>query len=372
MLGKNCQYRRTGTLAFIALFSGAGLEPSSAQTPSPLAGSFAELFPNPGGAAPIFTRPDVISWLPRFPLSPADVVEIRMQGSADGSQVWFDPIGVYVQPGQTIRWVNRDPVETHTTTAYHPTNRDHARRIPEGAEPWNSGYLQPNGTFSVRLTEEGVYDYFCIPHEKAGMVGRIVVGRPAGASEQSVGEVALGAGARAVPEPARRAFPSVEEIMRAGLIHPQTAGPSKGEAMGLPAAVHPNAEPPTPSRSTRRSLAGLKAKPPKGDGSLAPSGRRAEKRRRTLAGIRHGSEQTAGAVRQPPTTAPRVAPLVSARQHIQAKRQHAHATVLGRGRLVETTGSTPARARPRRPTRFLPAPGAPFVLPEVLRPREDL
>ena len=28
------------------------------------------------------------------------------------------------------------------------------------------------------LTVEGVYDYFCAPHEMAGMVGRIIVGRP--------------------------------------------------------------------------------------------------------------------------------------------------------------------------------------------------
>ena len=29
-------------------------------------------------------------------------VEIRMQGNADGSHVWFDPVGLRVAPGQTI------------------------------------------------------------------------------------------------------------------------------------------------------------------------------------------------------------------------------------------------------------------------------
>ena len=36
----------------------------------------------------------------------------------------------------------------------------------------------PGESFAVELTEPGVYDYYCIPHEHAGMVGRIVVGGP--------------------------------------------------------------------------------------------------------------------------------------------------------------------------------------------------
>lgn len=106
-------------------------------------------------------------------------IEIRMQGNADGSDVWFDPIGLRIEPGQTIRWTNLDRGNSHTATAYHPNNSDRPLRIPGAAEPWTSGYLLPGETFSVRLTVEGVYDYFCIPHEHAGMVGRIVVGDPA-------------------------------------------------------------------------------------------------------------------------------------------------------------------------------------------------
>jgi plastocyanin len=144
----------------------------------------------------------------------AETVEISMRGNADGSKVWFDPIGVLVQPGQTIRWTNRDPGNAHTTTAYHPKNFEHPRRIPEGAEPWNSDYLLPNETFSVTLTVEGVYDYFCIPHEHAGMVGRIIVGHPEAADREAFWGRTPQGGAEPVPEPARRAFPAVEEIMR--------------------------------------------------------------------------------------------------------------------------------------------------------------
>ena len=64
----------------------------------------------------------------------ADVVEIQMKANAAGTQTWFDPIGVHIMPGQTIRWVLKENV--HTTTAYHPRNDMHSLRIPEAAAPW--------------------------------------------------------------------------------------------------------------------------------------------------------------------------------------------------------------------------------------------
>jgi plastocyanin len=136
---------------------------------------------------------------------PGGVVEIGMQSDLLGAEVWFDPVGLAVPPGTTIRWVLAANV--HTTTAYHPKNGRRSLRIPEGATPWDSGVLvNPGDRFEITLTVEGVYDYFCAPHEQAGMVGRIVVGRPGGP----------GAGPfdASVPEAARRAFPAVEAIVR--------------------------------------------------------------------------------------------------------------------------------------------------------------
>jgi plastocyanin len=151
------------------------------------------------------------------------VVEIRMQGRTDGSLVWFDPIGVRVEPGQTIRWINLDPGNSHTATAYHPGNQGRPRRMPANAPPWDSGYLLPNEMFAVTLTEEGVYDYCCVPHEHAGMVGRIVVGRPPPGGSTT----ADGAGA-GLPEVALRAFPSVDAIMRDGFVRRARHAPDAG------------------------------------------------------------------------------------------------------------------------------------------------
>ena len=142
-------------------------------------------------------------------------VEIRMQGNADGSHVWFDPVGLRVAPGQTIRWINVDPGNSHTATAYHPRNLERPLRIPEAAEPWNSDYLLPDEAFSIRLVAEGVYDYFCIPHEHAGMVGRIIVGDPS----RSPARPLPSDGPEPIPEIALRALPPIEEIMRRGAVH---------------------------------------------------------------------------------------------------------------------------------------------------------
>jgi plastocyanin len=156
-----------------------------------------------------------LAW-PRLPLA-GEAVEIRMQGNTDGSHVWFDPVGLRIEAGQAIRWVNLDPGNSHTATAYHPKNFEHPLRIPEGAEPWNSDYLLPNETFSVTLHVEGVYDFFCIPHEHAGMVGRIIVGQP-GRRPPAASVSAQAAGGEPIPEIALQAFPPVDEIMRRGIV----------------------------------------------------------------------------------------------------------------------------------------------------------
>ena len=141
---------------------------------------------------------------------------IRMHTNAAGSSVGFDPIGIRIAPGQVVRWVNEANV--HTTTAYHPAH-DRQLRIPQAAEPWDSGYLvEPGASFEITLEEPGSYDYFCRPHEAAGMVGRIVVGEPS----SSVPEVADGEEG-APPPAALKAFPAVEEIMRRGSVPLQLA-----------------------------------------------------------------------------------------------------------------------------------------------------
>ena len=155
-------------------------------------------------------------------ISVSAIETIEMRSDALGSKVWFDPVGLFVKPGTTVRWIVRENV--HTTTAYHPRNDHHSLRIPEGAKPWDSGFLvNPASHFDVTLTVPGVYDYYCAPHEAAGMVGRIVVGHTGGPGSEAfdywVGKPGTGAW-RHVPGPARLALPSVARIIAARRVHP--------------------------------------------------------------------------------------------------------------------------------------------------------
>lgn len=144
-----------------------------------------------------------------------------MRSDPLGGKVWFDPVGVFAEPGTTIRWVVKENV--HTTTAYHPKNGRHSLRIPEGAAPWDSGFLvHPGDHFAVTLTVPGVYDFFCMPHEAAGMVGRIIVGNATGPGAESFDYFTGKPEARdwlPVPAAARAVFPPLDRILQQRVVH---------------------------------------------------------------------------------------------------------------------------------------------------------
>ena len=153
------------------------------------------------------------AWLAARPGAGRRVTVVRMASDPAGARVGFQPAGVHLAPGDRVRWVLEGGA--HSTTAYHP---DHgaSRRIPAAAEPWDSGILfRPGDAFERVFEIPGVYDYFCRPHEAAGMVGRIVVGRP-GVDFALPGWISAGPAGPGRPGPG--AFPSVDSIV-AGATH---------------------------------------------------------------------------------------------------------------------------------------------------------
>jgi plastocyanin len=158
--------------------------------------------------------------------APAATFEVRAVMSKDGGDVYFDPVGLRIEPGDTVRWIQLNGY--HSVTAYHPANGDHELRIPERAQPWDSGmllaeYPAAGSTFEHTFTVPGVYDYLCIPHEAAGMVGRIVVGAP----EAGPGTRAFGYAPdhrwKPVPKAAQQAFPAIALIMEKGAVRARSA-----------------------------------------------------------------------------------------------------------------------------------------------------
>ncbi len=104
--------------------------------------------------------------------------EVEMVTEDD--EYYFDPIGLFVEPGTTVTWINVSGA--HSTVAYAESNdQAETTRIPSDAEPWNSDILsEADATFEHTLETPGTYDYFCGPHKSLGMVGRLVVGQPGG------------------------------------------------------------------------------------------------------------------------------------------------------------------------------------------------
>jgi plastocyanin/uncharacterized membrane protein len=86
---------------------------------------------------------------------------------------YFDPVGLFVEPGTTVRFEIAGG--SHSATAY-------PERIPTAADAFDSGVIS-GGAFEHTFEEPGTYDYYCTPHESMGMVGRVVVGDPGGPAE---------------------------------------------------------------------------------------------------------------------------------------------------------------------------------------------
>ncbi len=101
----------------------------------------------------------------------ADTVTVKVLGTAEDAR--FEPVVIQVQPGDVIRF---EVIEgLHTVTAYHPGNR-RPLRIPEGADAFDSGPLTAGQSWLLNIEKKGVYDYFCLPHERMGHAGRILSG----------------------------------------------------------------------------------------------------------------------------------------------------------------------------------------------------
>lgn len=88
---------------------------------------------------------------------------------------FFEPEELEISAGDTVTWVN-DGGLVHTSTLDPEIAREPENAVlPDGAETWDSGDLEPGDEFSVTLEVPGEYVYFCRPHEALGMVGTIVV-----------------------------------------------------------------------------------------------------------------------------------------------------------------------------------------------------
>ena len=87
----------------------------------------------------------------------------------------FLPDKVTIKAGETIQWINNaktlHSVDGDPTMALKPADVS----LPPGAKPFDSGFMKPDMTWDYTFTVPGTYKYTCVPHEKDGMNGEIVV-----------------------------------------------------------------------------------------------------------------------------------------------------------------------------------------------------
>lgn len=99
--------------------------------------------------------------------------------------VAFNPPEITVSVGETVVWRNTSS-RGHTVTAYDSAIPAEAEFFASGGydsteaarKAFNSelgGIIDSGETWSHTFEVAGEHEYFCIPHEQAGMVGTVVV-----------------------------------------------------------------------------------------------------------------------------------------------------------------------------------------------------
>ncbi len=108
---------------------------------------------------------------------------IRSREDREIPEFFFEPTGLAVEPGDTVRFTLATP--HHSVTAFHPA-MGFAPRVPDGVPPFSSPVLPVEAYWLYTFDEEGVYDFHCGPHEVFGHVGRIVAGSATGPGAEPV------------------------------------------------------------------------------------------------------------------------------------------------------------------------------------------
>lgn len=87
----------------------------------------------------------------------------------------FEADTVKISAGETVKWENSSLLAHTVTGDPAESSIEGSAKLPEGAEPFDSGMMDPEETFSHTFEVPGTYQYFCIPHEGTKMYGWVIV-----------------------------------------------------------------------------------------------------------------------------------------------------------------------------------------------------
>jgi plastocyanin len=82
---------------------------------------------------------------------------------------------IVIQAGQKVVWKNSSQAIHNVIADGSKTPSANDIKLPAGAKPFSSSYIQPGQTYAHVFTRPGVYHYVCTLHAQSGMKGTIVV-----------------------------------------------------------------------------------------------------------------------------------------------------------------------------------------------------
>ena len=87
----------------------------------------------------------------------------------------FTPDTVQIKKGETVKWGNTSLIVHSVTGDPSQATIQGSAKLPDNAQPFDSGMMDPKQSFTHTFKVPGTYQYFCIPHEGVKMYGWIIV-----------------------------------------------------------------------------------------------------------------------------------------------------------------------------------------------------
>lgn len=123
----------------------------------------------------------ILSWFAGPDPAGADAVETAAASGSARVVISLNDKGEFLPPhivinvGETVEFRNIG-LTRHTVTANPGSLSSKGNeKLPAGAEPLNSGWIDGFKSYTYTFEVPGLYQYICQPHEDAKMIGTVTV-----------------------------------------------------------------------------------------------------------------------------------------------------------------------------------------------------
>ena len=101
--------------------------------------------------------------------------DMTSKASVYMGEMRFEPMTLTVEAGEKVTWKNSSNLTHNVVDDASEAMFETDVKLPAGTKPFDSGYVQPEQTYSRVFATPGIYRYVCTLHEASGMKGTIIV-----------------------------------------------------------------------------------------------------------------------------------------------------------------------------------------------------